>query len=159
MGCCTGRIAILFTLIAGHGLSQSDATVYESFLGQVATWQVGGLPRPSPREAIGLSEQEAGALNGLAAEYESKDRSYREAVRSLKLEALFQSIESGQASEKLARRMRDLEDQHTQMVLGQVEKLRAAFGDSRFQVLQGFIRSKGAGSPYFPSPGAPKAKK
>ena len=158
MGCASARIAILFTLIAGHGLCQSDATVYESFLGQVATWQVGGLPRPTPREAIGLSEQEAGALNALAAEYESKDRSYREAVGSLRLEALFQSIESGQASEKLARRMRDLGDEHTQMVLGQ-EKLRAAFGDSRFQVLQGFIRSKGPGSPYFPSPGAPKAKK
>ena len=82
-------------------------------------------------DGIGLTEPEARSLRVLAADDESKDRSYQDAVRTLRLEGLVQWIESGQVSEGLRRRIQDLQNEPTQIVSGQVEELRVA--DSRLR--------------------------
>jgi hypothetical protein len=145
----------------GQGLCQTaltpvrqrlpDAEVYESFFWQVAEFRVGDtFYPPLPAQPIVLTEQERQALGVLATDCGSKIRALKAAISSLRLELLYQSIESGQVPEVLAQQLENLQKQHTQIVFDQMGKLKAAFGVIRFQMVEAFIRSwePESGSPF-----------
>lgn len=98
--------------------------------------------RPTIQESIRITAQEANALTAIVVDYESKNRSYYDAYLPLRREALFQSVESGQVSEELTRRIQALQNEHTQMGLVHMQKLKTALGNFRFEALKTFLYSK-----------------
>jgi hypothetical protein len=141
--------------------ADSDAT-YGSFLWAVVA-QKTDLRRPSPGEAIGLTEAEAQVLSDVAEEWASKGRGYFAAERSLRREAFFQSIEAEelpakvveQRAKKLAERLSNLQGERARAIQEQVQKLRASLGAERFQLIEAFIRSKAPTGGFFPAPAGP----
>jgi hypothetical protein len=125
-----------------------EVTVYESFLHDVAAALNHPVapdppvksPKPPIQKAIGLTDQEADALNGIAKDYETKNSLFLSVVRPLRMEALLQSLDSGQVSENLTQRISDLQSEHAKMVSDQVQRLRGALGITRFEVVNAFVR-------------------
>jgi hypothetical protein len=60
-------------------------------------------------------------------------------VGPLRSEARFQSIELGQVSEELAKRLMSLNSEHDQMVSDEIKRLKDTFGSERFEVLNNGI--------------------
>ena len=137
----------------------ASADVYEAFLSAVAALNRtaarapldgGGNSQPTPKDAIGLSDQEARTLNELALECDSEHQSLNDAVRRLTWEARMHAIGSGSVPAELSRQLRDLDNQRRLMVLDHLKKLQAAFGEVRFQTLDAFVRSREKTGSFFP---------
>jgi hypothetical protein len=154
MRASTGATSILFAIMIGLGFCQTDqlrpeVVAAEDFFVRLAAslgpvlinGRVLPLSRPTIQESIGLTAQEAKVLTAISTDYESKRRSYYEAYLPLRREARFQSIESGQVQETLARRIQDVQNEHSQMALAQMFKVKTALGDSRFHALEVFLHS------------------
>ena len=140
-----------------QGLCQTpDVQVYETFFLQVAESKSGDtFYPPSPVQPIVLTEYENQALRILATDCKSKLRSLKAAISSLRLEIIFQSIQLGQASETTRQQFADLQAQQPKMVLEYFQLLKVIFGDSRFQMVQEFVRTwePEKGSPFgMPAP-------
>ncbi len=130
----------------------SEASVFESLFSEVAQWrntsgptapngQSTGVKEPAIEEAAGLTEREASILTELAMDLDSRMRSLN--VGPAIFEARLRYVESGQSSEDLVQQvLRDIEERRRQMVSEQVQRLRAAFGDARFQTLDGYARAR-----------------
>jgi len=69
-----------------------------------------------------------------------KQRTYPSTIGPLMQEARLESLDSGHVSADLARRIGDLQKEHAKVVLDQIQSLRAALGDARFEVLDKFVR-------------------
>lgn len=167
MGAGTVRIGVAFWLagcfcrvLCQTSLSDAppqqippDPVLYENFFRQVVqsrkvsgpvllNGQASTLPQPTFQEAAGLTDQEAQVLSALAADCEAKTGPLHGAVGSLVFESRLQSAESGEVSGWLTQRLKDLDDRRDQIVLDHVRQLKAAFGDSRFQTLDAYVRSR-----------------
>ena len=128
-----------------------DPAVYLSFFRQVAGLkQVSGLRQPTLQGAIGLTEQEVQILNGLAADCELKSRPFANAVGLLTFEARLRAVESEDGSAWLAQQRKHLDSQRDEMVRQYIQQLKVEFGDSRFEVLDAYIRSRKADTNFFP---------
>jgi len=146
---------ILLALMTNLGCCQTDqirseVVGAEDFFVRVAinlgSIHINGRVSPPSRrtvqESIELTAQEAKVLTAISADYESKKRAYYAVYIPLRREARFQSIESGQVQESLARRIQDIQNEHAQMALAQMLKLKTALGDSRFHALEAFLQSQ-----------------
>ena len=153
---------ILVGLITVLGLSQTtnvqavapqnlgEIAAYEDLIRSIAILDRSGpsttpsgtvaAPKPSPRDALGLTDQELQELKEVASDYENRNSSFLASVRPLRMEAFFQSLDLGQVSEKLARQIDALQNEHANMVLSEVQRMRAALGDTRFNALGALIR-------------------
>jgi len=95
----------------------------------------------------------------------SKLRSLKANISSLRLEVLFQSIEPGQAAEKLRQDLDDLQARKSKMSWEYFQSLRLIFGPSRFQMVQEFVDSwePEKGMPYSstepPNSGSPRVSR
>ena len=128
-----------------------DPAVYLSFFRQVAGLkQVSGLRQPTPQEALGVCEQEAQILSAVAADCELKSRPFANAVGLLTFEARLRAVESEDGSAWLAQQRKHLDSQRDQMVQDHIQQLKVEFGDSRFEALDTFIRSRKADTNFFP---------
>ena len=108
------------------------------------------LVQPTAKDAFGLTDEETRILNELAADYESKNRLLTDAVRRLTWEARIRAVGSENIPAGLAQQLKGLEDQRRQMALDHLQRLRTAFGDSRFQTLHAYVRSKEMAGRFFP---------
>jgi len=90
----------------------------------------------SIRESLGLKHQQVTALLDIITEFKTKNTSYYDAVRPLRREALFQSIESDNVAEGLLQRIQDLEHEHATMVLAKIQALRTLLGEDRYAALE-----------------------
>jgi hypothetical protein len=106
-----------------------------------------------------VSRTKAGVLDAFAKDYEFKSQPYKDLERTLTLEAVFQSTDFGQPSKALNHQREELREKYFDLVLDQMQKLKAALGDGRFQVVDAFIRSMDSNSPFFPILGGPKRTK
>jgi hypothetical protein len=149
------------------GLSQTpqqnlpDPAVYLSFFREVV-WlkqkpdpvllngQASVLRWPTIQEALSLTEEEAQILNALAADCELKSRKFDDGTRRSTLDARLLAIASEGASEKPSQQRKNLDIQRDEMVQDHIQQLKAEFGDSRFEALDAYIRSRRAGSRFFP---------
>ena len=137
----------------GSSQNGADPTVYESFFRQVVRFSqlqssLGAVPlngqpanvRPyTLQDAIGLTDQEARVLNAVASGCEASIRSSDDAARPLIFAARLRLIESENA--QAVQQLKEFDDERRQIVLAHVQQLKAAFGDSRFNALDAFVRS------------------
>jgi len=166
MGGCAVRLTAAFwlTWCVYPALCQTglpDPAVYRSFFREVA-WlkqapdpvllngQASGLRRPTIQETLGLTESEAQILNALAADCELKSRPLDDAVRVSTLEARLSSIESEGAPTAIGKQRKNLERRLDEIVQNHIQQLKVEFGDSRFEALDSYVRSRRAGSSFFP---------
>jgi hypothetical protein len=100
-----------------------------------------GVKEPAIQEAAGLTEREASILTEIATDLEARMRSLN--MGPAIFEARLRYVESGQSSEDLVQQLlRDIEERRRQMVSEYVQQLRTAFGDARFQMLDGYARAR-----------------
>jgi hypothetical protein len=127
-----------------------DVTIYQSFFWQVSFSTGDTLYPAPPAEPIVLTERENQAVRTLAADCQSKLQFLRASIKSVRMELLFQTIEAGQPSEELKRQLGDLQVQESQIAQEHFQSLKAVFGDSRFQMVQEFLRGwdPDGGSPF-----------
>jgi hypothetical protein len=102
------------------------------------------------QEYIGLNDPETQILNEVAADCEAKIRPIDESVRSATFEARLHSIQSEGSSEWLAQRLSGLNNQLDRIVRDQVQQLKHDLGDSRFEILDKYVRSKKDEKSFFP---------
>jgi hypothetical protein len=147
---------ILLALVAGRALCQTDSpwvlspdvVAAEDFflklqarLGVVGVSKA-GWSQPTIEESIGLLEPQAKVLTAIVVDYAAKNRSYLVSLAPLRREALFQSIESGQVSEELVRRIQNLQNEHARMVFNQRQRLQTALGVPLFRALVALLEKK-----------------
>jgi hypothetical protein len=125
---------------------------YESFFRRVAqlknasgpvllNGQSSTLTQPSAQDALGLTDEEAQILGGIAADCEAKVSAFDTAVRSVVFGFRLRLVES--ESPRATQQLKELERERSQIVLRHVQRLRSSFGDSRFKLLDEFVRSRG----------------
>ena len=147
------------------GQSDNDTLLYESFFSEVArlksfsdsnpdnTIQIRGLVRtltiPRMQDFIGLTDIEVELLSVAAADC-IKRRDSLLKPRPAIFEARLEQIASGQVSASLARELRDLDQQHRNLILDTVQHLKTAFGDSRFRVLDEYVHSSRGNRDFMP---------
>ena len=140
-----------------------DRGVYRSFFRQVAqlkqvsdpvliNGQASGLRQPTIQETLGLTENEAQIVIALAVDCELKSRSLDGALRLSTFEARLSSIsiESEGASTAIAQQRKNLERQLDEIVQDHIQQLKVELGDSRFEALDAYVRSRRIGSNFFP---------
>jgi hypothetical protein len=166
MGSCAVRLTTAFWLtwcfypaLCQTGLP--DPAVYRSFFREVA-WlkqapdpvllngHASDLRRPTIQEALGLTESEAQILNALAADCELKSRPLDDAVRLSTFEARLSSIESEGAPTAIQQQRKNLERRLDEIVQDHIQQLKVEFGDSRFEALDAYVRSRRTGASFFP---------
>jgi hypothetical protein len=162
------RVAIALALTGGlwQGACQSapDPDAFAAFLVEVAGLKnsaepvlVNGRPselrRPSVREAIGLTEEESKVLAAVASDCAARIRALDAAAGNSVFDARLRMIESeadSQALQKVRDLRRNLNNERARIVSAHIERLRTAFGDSRFEVLNAFVRSRQGAPSFFP---------
>lgn len=143
------------------GQPAPDPATYEFFFRQVAqlknvsgpvllNGQTGSLTQLRPKDAIGLTDHESQLLNAVASDCDARIRSLDKAARPLIFEARLRLIESESPAPELTKQLKDLDNERTQTVLTHVQELRAAFGESRFKLLEAFVRSRKQAASFFP---------
>ena len=142
-----------------------DATVYEKFFLQIVRFEeikvalgtvvLKGRPTDlqqfTLRDATGLTDQESRVLNALASDCEDKLRSSYDRARPLIFDARLRLLESESDAEAV-RQLKEFDDEQRQIVLAHVQQLKAAFGNSRFNVLDAFVRSEKQVVSFLPLP-------
>ena len=159
----TRRLMMTCWLMGGlwHGVCQPGSsqtapgpTVYESFFQQVVHFSqlqnslgvvsINGQPTDlrqyKLQDAIGLTDQEARVLSTVASSCGAKISSFYDAAKRLIFEARLRLVES-ESDPQATQQLKELDDEHRQIVLAHVQQLKAAFGDSRFNGLDAFVRS------------------
>lgn len=130
---------------------ENDVASYEHFFAHVVCILtehcfVGSPPIAPPLQRafqnVSLTDQEAESLKAVAVDYERKNAVFLTVVGPLRSEARFQSIDLGQVSEELAKRIMTLDGEHDQMVSDEIKRLRGAFGSERFEVLNSVVTGK-----------------
>ena len=136
-----------------------DVKIYQSFFWQVSFSPGDTLYPASPAEPIVLTPRENHAVRTLAADCLSKLQLLRASIKSVRMELLFQTIEAGHPTEELKRQLGDLEAQESQIVQEHFQSLKTVFGDSRFQMVQEFLRgwNPDVGSPFANPAARPQA--
>jgi hypothetical protein len=147
------KLAVLLFLCWADG---ADPAAYESFFRQVVQMkalsdltvrtQLNGVPATATlvpkklQDVVGLTDSEANLVNAAAAECVARLNALR-TPSSLAFESLMQQIESGKVSDSLDAQLKELGWRRTQAVLDDVERLRIALGEDRFQILNDYVRS------------------
>jgi BioD-like phosphotransacetylase family protein len=163
------RIAVAFVVVIAacqSGTAQipisQDASeaisVYEHFFQTISTLDhhfIATDPPTSPALQVAFAprilftDQEEKVLKAIVADYKTKNTQFLDVVGPLRMEALFESVDSGQVSERLAKRINELDNEHAEVVADQIQRLKDGFGAARFEVLDAFIRSKRAFPSFF----------
>ncbi|MCU1234169.1 MAG: hypothetical protein JWP63_2136 [Candidatus Solibacter sp.] len=133
-------IVLIFCVLPGFG----QTGVCQSFFltaSQLARTPAGKLSMPTLQDAIGLTDAEMKALNEAAADYAAKSLVFSEDLGRLVFEARLRSIESGDASEWLAQRRKEIGDRADQAVVQRLRQLQDALGEVSFQKLERYVHS------------------
>jgi hypothetical protein len=114
------------------------------------------ITRTTAQEAIGLTDQESQVLNAVASACEASIREFDISVRPLIFEARLQVLAS-ENSPSAAHLLTYLDNERDQIVLDHIRRVKAAFGDSRFMVLDEWVHSRKQAN-FFPPVGAPRVQ-
>jgi hypothetical protein len=108
------------------------------------------LAQPTAREAIGLTDQETLALNEVASDCQAKLDALKPATEHLVFEGRLERIRTEGTPAWLMQQLKDIERQRTQTVVEHIQRLKAAFGDARFEMLDSWVRSRKDAASFFP---------
>jgi len=111
------------------------------------------ITQTTAREAIGLTDQESQVLNAVASDCEASIRKFDISVRPVIFEARLQVLAS-ENSQSAAHLLTYLGNERDEIVLESIRRVKAAFGDSRFTMLDEWVRSRNQAN-FFPPVGAP----
>ena len=139
-------------IVAASPAPQDVPQSYESFFQQLIRlkWYSnlpnnsvqlnGSLSIPKLQDLIGLTDSEVAILDSTATDCLSQIKPFLIAGK-LTFESRLQPVASGRVSDDLAQRIQDLDTKREEVVLKHVDALKTALGDSRFQVLDEYVRS------------------
>lgn len=114
------------------------------------------ITQTTAQEAIGLTDEESQALNAIASDCEASIREFDISVGPLVLEARLQILAS-ENSLSATHQLTNLANERDRIVLDHIRRVKAAFGDSRFIVLDEWVRSRKQAN-FSPPVGAPRVR-
>jgi hypothetical protein len=91
------------------------------------------------QETIGLTKQEAEFVSAVVEDYRSRNVVFAEAMKPLRREALYQSLEDRQTSAALERKIHDLQANRAAMIASAMDKLEDMLGASRLPALDEYV--------------------
>ena len=145
-------------------LSSLDSITFERFFKEVAqlsevarnasslvslNWQPSKLTTRTAQDAIGLTNEESQTLKAVASICETRISSFDESARPSVFEARLQLIES-ETSSMAIERLNSLDLERQQILSSYIQRLRTAFGDTRFKLVEDFVLSRKQGDSFFP---------
>lgn len=92
-------------------------------------------------QTVHLSDQDLRSLFTITADLAAKSQLLAKALRPFVFEGRLEVTQSGSTSSSLEGKLRDFQSQWSNTILDHVQRLRSAFGEQRFQELDGFIQS------------------
>ena len=160
-GCCCHGDCQTAPSAAAPRQEPSDYSIYDAFFQKVALQKdapngqpslLNGQPTDlhflSIQEAVGLTDREMQALNGIATDCQAGIGALYRHNPHVVFDALMESIESGKdTSADMQQLSKDQENQRERMVLDHMQQVGAAFGDARFQELNARLRAEAASRP------------
>jgi hypothetical protein len=113
---------------------------YQKFFDEVK--DLGSRPvSVEARRALHLTDQELRSMITITADLATESLFFGPVVRPWVFESRMEVTESGSVSPSLQEKLRDLQSQWTQTILDHAQRLKAAFGEERFQSVDEFIHS------------------
>ena len=94
------------------------------------------------QETIGLTKQEAEFVSTVVEDYRSRNGVFAEAMKPLRREALYQSLEDRQTSAALERKIHDLQADRAAMMASAMDKLKDMLGASRLRALNDYVQAR-----------------
>lgn len=164
-------VALGLTGSAGYGRCQvgpdavqqnaRDLSVYESFFRQVAqlpkttpevllNGKATHLVQPRLKDALGLTDEESRELHSIANDCESGRRLLDKAATPLVFEIRLYAVAGENPPAAVTQRFQELGRQRRQLILHHIKQMKVALGDSRFQLVEAFIRSRRNSPSFFP---------
>ena len=90
---------------------------------------------------LNLSDQDRSALIAIARDLADQSCAIDRAIRPVMWEVRMEAIGSGKVAPGLQKKVRDLHTQWDRDVVQHVQQLKAALGETRFQMLEDFLRT------------------
>ena len=98
--------------------------------------------RTTLQETIGLTKQESEFVSTVVEDYRARNVVFAEAMKSLRREALYQSLEDRQTSAALERKIHELQANRAAMIASAMDKLKGMLGASRLQALDEYVQAR-----------------
>ncbi len=98
--------------------------------------------RTTLQETIGLTKQESEFVSTVVEDYRSRNVVFAEAMKPLRREALYQSLEDRQTSAALEREIHELQANRAAMIASAMDKLKGMLGASRLQALDEYVQAR-----------------
>lgn len=111
-------------------------TMAQSLNGQTVTLKI-----PTLQDVIGLSDAEVAIVNATAADFGTRDTVFRRALIPLTFESRLELAGTGNISDELARKIKDIEDQRNRATLSHVEETKTALPAASFEKLDAYVRA------------------
>jgi hypothetical protein len=149
---CAIRVALAFSAagLVCYCQDRPDPAAYERFFQDVSDFQAASAQAasagdvtkpifPKIQEKIGLTDAEGEILNAAADDYVSRLAALRPASARLTLESRIEFAGYGKHSEALTQKLKELEDQRSQMVLDRIQQLKAALSAASFAKVDAYV--------------------
>jgi hypothetical protein len=107
------------------------------------------LRQTTAQEILSLTDQEARALNTVAADCTTKIRSYDRSIGPSLFAARLELIQS-QSGKDATQALKDLTSARNAIVLAHLSELKTALGESRFQTVDSYVHTKRNGESSLP---------
>jgi hypothetical protein len=98
--------------------------------------------RTTLQETIGLTKQEAESVSIVVEDYRSRNGVFADAMKPLRGEALYKSLEDRQTTAALERKIHDLQADRAAMIASAMDKLKDMLGASRLQALDDYVQAR-----------------
>lgn len=127
-------------VISGVPIVEGTARDYQKFFDEVKN--LGSRPlSEEARKTLHLTDQELRSLITITADLATESLFFRPFVKPWVFESRMEVTESGSISPPLQEKLRDLQNQWARTILDYAQRLKAAFGEERFQSVDEFIHS------------------
>jgi hypothetical protein len=144
------RMALAFGLAGAlcTGLCQTsryDPAAYLQFFRDVS-WNLTAddsrrAAAPKIQDVIGLTDAEVEALSAAAEDCLSSLDAFKGRTAALTLESRLEFVQFGKHSDALTHKLKQLEEQQTDVVVNHVQQLKAALADASFGRVDAYVRT------------------
>jgi hypothetical protein len=121
-----------------------EVVQYEAFFRELAPGPGPGYSQPAVPESAGFTDAEKFTLSAIAIEWESKYRRVNSEYGQVVFESRLHFIQSGEADDGLAARLKILEGQRSQITADHVQRLKDALGEIGVAKVGAYFRERQA---------------
>ena len=118
-----------------------DPAAYQQFFRQVVELKSMALKIPTLQDVIGLSDADVAIVNATAADFKAVDTVFRTALIPLTFESRLELAGTGNISDELARKIKDIENQRNRATLSHVAEIKTALPAASFEKLDAYVRA------------------